>query len=51
MFDLLGFQPQYSDIKLQGLHEEALYMTLNRCHDLSWRHHSTITVCKNIGTS
>ena len=37
MLDLLGFQPQCSDIKLQGLHEEALYMTFNCCHDLRVR--------------
>ncbi|MDO9310247.1 MAG: hypothetical protein Q7T85_00980 [Nitrosomonas sp.] len=28
MPDLLGFQPQCSDIKLHGLHEEALYESL-----------------------
>ena len=37
MLDLLGFQPQCSGIELQGLHEEALYMTLNCCHDLRGR--------------
>ena len=37
MLDLLGFQPQCSDIKLQCLHEEALYMTFNCCHDLRGR--------------
>ena len=37
MLDLLGFQPQCSAIELQGLHEEALYMTFNRCHDLRGR--------------
>ena len=37
MLDLLGFRPQCSDIELQGLHEEALYMTFNCCHDLRGR--------------